>query len=670
MRKQTLSASIAVLLMMQISMPAEAAQGDDCNLNSEGYCIFTGTPHHSGLQPGTIHVVDRQGNFLFLVNQSAATNSAGEILQAGGRPAFDGDELIEYSQDNLSDDERAFHKVMAVMYPIRNALMYDIADLTQNQWDMLVTELEGRDIKEATYTGGPTPKDNYYGRQGIFDLARNPDGKDITNEVMKFLEEAGIYLLCHVTSDEFNQLLHNNHPEGHDPCSDAEISTKIPFDLDGDGIEDSLDSCFGYDDSVDVNDNGIADGCDALKDSDGDGILDEGDDCPTEKGDSIRPTFGCPDSDGDDVSDACEIEAGSDPNATGFTGVIVTSTTTGNASCQSMELFYAFDHDGDGIPSGVELACQFDWQDPLSVPQSSAGSNHSICIDYFSTDENTDTDGDGYNDSNDDFELDPTQWSDKDGDGHGDNLSGNMPDQFPNDATQWSDLDGDGFGDNASGNNSDAFPKDGTQWTDIDQDGFGDNQNGSFPDAFPKDPTQHLDSDGDGCGDNLSGNYPDLWPHDPDNCTGSPDALTHDKLNQSSTKLGDKATDSPDKSSQSLQSNSQTNGALEIPSYSILILGIVVILLGGALMATFRSKKGHSKSRSGTMSNFDMSQEVSQGMSDTYGEFPQEYISQNAPSPILQGQMNSDGYEYLEWPSDSGQWYYRDPSTGQWIMWH
>ena len=70
------------------------------------------------------------------------------------------------------------------------------------------------------------------------------------------------------------------------------------------------------------------------------------------------------------------------------------------------------------------------------------------------------------------------------------------------------------------------------------------------------------------------------------------------------------------------------------------------------------------------MSNFDMSQEVSQGMSDTYGEFPQEYISQNAPSPILQGQMNSDGYEYLEWPSDSGQWYYRDPSTGQWIMWH
>ena len=234
-----------LFLMPQISMSAAAAQGDDCNIDSDGYCIFTGTPHQTGLQPVTINVVDGQGNFLFLINQSVAANSAGEILQASGRPAFDGDDLIEHSQENLSEDEKAFHKVMAVMYPIRNALMYNIADLTQNQWDVLVTELEIRDIKETTYTGGPTPKDNYYGRQGVFNLARNPDGEDITNEIIKFLEEASIHLLCHVTSDEFNQVLHDNHPEGHDPCSDAEISTKIPFDLDADDtslVEDSENS--------------------------------------------------------------------------------------------------------------------------------------------------------------------------------------------------------------------------------------------------------------------------------------------------------------------------------------------------------------------------------------------------------------------------------------------
>ena len=34
------------------------------------------------------------------------------------------------------------------------------------------------------------------------------------------------------------------------------------------------------------------------------------------------------------------------------------------------------------------------------------------------------------------------------------------------------DGDGDGYGDNASGNNSDAFPQDSTQWTDADGDGY------------------------------------------------------------------------------------------------------------------------------------------------------------------------------------------------------
>jgi hypothetical protein len=243
-------------------MEVEAAEGDDCNIDSEGYCIFTGTPHQTGLQPDTNNVVDRQGNFLFSISQSVAANSTGEILQASGRPAFDGDDLIEYSQENLSEDEKAFHKVMAIMYPIRNALMYDIGNLTQSQWEILVMELEIREIKETTYTDGPTPKDNYYGRQGVFDLAKDPDGKDITNEVMKFLEEGSIYLLCHVTSDEFNQMLQDSHPEGHNPCSDAEITVKIPFD--GEGLLAGQCTCPDGSKGQMVgpaDDDGVDDGC-------------------------------------------------------------------------------------------------------------------------------------------------------------------------------------------------------------------------------------------------------------------------------------------------------------------------------------------------------------------------------------------------------------------------
>ena len=200
-----------------------------CVIGPNGYCIFTGRPHETGLKQGTDEVLDRDGNYLYSVNEAVAASSTGEILKATGRPAFNGDDLIESSQDGMTGDEKAFHNVMAIMFPIRNALMYDIATVTQPEWDELVKDLAKRAIKETTYTDGVTPRDNYYGRQGVFDLAKNPEGKDIHHEVMRFLEEAGLYLLCHVTSDEFNHILKDTHPEGHDPCEDARIITKIPF---------------------------------------------------------------------------------------------------------------------------------------------------------------------------------------------------------------------------------------------------------------------------------------------------------------------------------------------------------------------------------------------------------------------------------------------------------
>ena len=45
-------------------------------------------------------------------------------------------------------------------------------------------------------------------------------------------------------------------------------------DSDGDGVGDNSDQCEGYDDSIDIDDDGIIDGCDDLIDSDGDGVGD------------------------------------------------------------------------------------------------------------------------------------------------------------------------------------------------------------------------------------------------------------------------------------------------------------------------------------------------------------------------------------------------------------
>ncbi|MAY12989.1 MAG: hypothetical protein CMB21_04200, partial [Euryarchaeota archaeon] len=59
-----------------------------------------------------------------------------------------------------------------------------------------------------------------------------------------------------------------------------------------------------------------------------------------------------------------------------------------------------------------------------------------------------DSDNDGILDLEDAFPSDATQTNDSDGDGYGDNASGNNPDQFTNVSTQWADTDGDGYGDN------------------------------------------------------------------------------------------------------------------------------------------------------------------------------------------------------------------------------
>ena len=130
------------------------------------FYVFTGTPHPNGLKPGTEDIVDRDEKALFHIDDAVAVNSSGTVLKARGTPAFDGDLLIQSSQNGMSDDEKAFHRVMAIMFPIRNALMYDIADLSRAERDVLVTELEKRKINEKTFTEGAHPKRSLLWQKG------------------------------------------------------------------------------------------------------------------------------------------------------------------------------------------------------------------------------------------------------------------------------------------------------------------------------------------------------------------------------------------------------------------------------------------------------------------------------------------------------------------------
>lgn len=321
-------------------------------------------------------------------------------------------------------------------------------------------------------------------------------------------------------------------------------------------------------------------------DGDGDGYGDnafgiEHDSCPTEAGTSTIDRFGCPDDDGDGISNLSDAfpndpTRSQDTDGDGFDDMedncifVVGNSTLDRLGCP--------DTDGDG------------YSDVTAPSDNNAGWNVS--------------------DGADAFPLEPSQWSDQDSDGFGDNVSGfqadNCPNQqgysfvglfgcpdddgdgtaqtidaFPNDGTQWSDSDGDGYGDNASGANPDACPMvvgtstldqygcsdedgdgasdendlwlgDNTQWFDSDQDSYGDNEGGTMgdscpnqfgtanagtkqgcpdgdldgwadiEDSFPDEETQWMDSDGDGWGDNqTAGAYRlDHWPNDPSRNAG------------------------------------------------------------------------------------------------------------------------------------------------------
>ena len=349
-------------------------------------------------------------------------------------------------------------------------------------------------------------------------------------------------------------------------------------DIDNDGVENGQDSCprssyspprpnWVSDAITDVDGDGCRD-ADEDDDDDGDGFEDVQDDCPTTIGTSTLGEEGCLDSDGDGWSnnfDDCPTEAGN-------------STLGGKNACP--------DTDGDGW-ANVDDAFVNDpsqWADTDSdgYGDHPLGTTPDECISVAGTSTIdrlgcVDSDGDGYSDPDNAWDIesgadafinDPTQWSDFDGDGIGDNYANsswvdrnpswpgefnpdvqtqdacptqegtswrngmlgcpdqdgdgwyNLQDAFPNDPTQWADADGDGYGDNASGNRPDACPNfagtsdaDRYGCEDTDGDGYSDPEISWTPlqgaDALSDDPTQWEDADYDGFGDNPEGNTPD-----------------------------------------------------------------------------------------------------------------------------------------------------------------
>ncbi len=295
----------------------------------------------------------------------------------------------------------------------------------------------------------------------------------------------------------------------------------------------------------------------------------EPDACPTIWGESIQDRYGCPDSDGDQYSDAdanWTINDGADalPNdplqwmdsdGDGFgdnrkctwdVALLMCTTQAGDAFIMNPTQWNDTDDDGWGDNFGNASWSAYRPVDWPGEYRSNATQSDAL---PRVRDQWNDSDGDLYGDnpdlpSNPRVRADacPYVWGDswrlgrygcpdvdRDGYGDQDDYNENPPDQIPDDSTQYRDLDEDGYGDNVTGNNSDHCPG---QWgnssrdrrgcIDSDGDGWSDpcikcDQTWTIndgADAVVNNPTQWEDSDGDGYGDNVSGTEYDAFPND------------------------------------------------------------------------------------------------------------------------------------------------------------
>jgi len=151
---------------------------------------------------------------------------------------------------------------------------------------------------------------------------------------------------------------------------------------------------------------------------------------------------------------------------------------------------FTLDADGDGFYDEDEVACGSDPDDASSVPQDTDADGICDVLD-------DDDDDDGYDDANDSFPLDSTEWEDTDSDGVGDNSDED------DDNDGWTDSDEYQCGTDPLDYNSQPIDTDSDGTCDVvdtddDDDGYPD-----ASDAFPLDDQEWLDTDGDGIGDNA-----------------------------------------------------------------------------------------------------------------------------------------------------------------------
>jgi len=433
-------------------------------------------------------------------------------------------------------------------------------------------------------------------------------------------------------------------------------------DSDGDGVGDSTDNCLSVPNNVaytvewplnaispdsinhrtsppqgDLDGDGIGDACDP--DDDNDGVSNELDSCPLgigwNEGVGSSPETdpdgdGCLDWEDVDADGDGVIDSGSNP----FTGDNCLLGELGWTSSPSNDL------DGDGCLDSTE-----DWDD----------------------------DWDGVNDSNDSFPLNPCISLDSDDDGLADDWGNFIPNfaecteeffhesvtQPPNrwsveiddddDDDTWSDYDEERCGTDPLNSTEKPLDFDGDLICDSidgddDDDTWSDYDENRCEGANPLDSSlTPTDFDGDLVCDNLDDDIDgDGVPNDTDLCP----------------KTNFEEGDSTDFQGCETEKEGSSAGGMSLLSGIGIGIGVSIGIVGALLLIGRRYLNRDDQDEN------DDDEDVEEVPMAQPSAIPNSL--RKSPSPDLEGQWADDGYEWLEFPADSDNWFWRDQDTGQW----
>ena len=197
-----------LLLFLSIIAPSFASENgkyyvcDEATLASDNKCIFA----LSGDEPEEWvpleqHNIDREIGPDFY--RGVEKYDGSQILGTSPLPWANGDRLVSSGTTKISgDDWSGYTLIFELMAPLRDMMMYRPDDLDQETWDKWTRALTDCNAKTVDYEesrGGAQ-----LSTKQVYDVMKNPNYKDVHHNLLQYLEEGSIDLVCLSTDLEMS----------------------------------------------------------------------------------------------------------------------------------------------------------------------------------------------------------------------------------------------------------------------------------------------------------------------------------------------------------------------------------------------------------------------------------------------------------------------------------